>query len=279
MKRLESQVAIVTGGASGLGAAIVARFIEDGARVAILDKSEPALEMVKKRFGDSVVCVAGDVRSVKDCQKAVSAAVDAFGKLDCAIGNAGIWDYNAALADLAPEALKNAFDELFQVNVLGYVNLAKAALRDLVASKGSIILTLSNAAFYPAGGGVLYTATKHAGVGVVRQLAHEFAPHVRVNAVAPGAIPTKLKGPASLGMENADFPVDMFRELAPEVLPVGRLPECEDYAGAYVFLASRRDNAPTTGAILNHDGGIGVIGVTQSRAGDDLPEKLGLQQE
>jgi 2,3-dihydroxy-2,3-dihydrophenylpropionate dehydrogenase len=115
--------------------------------------------------------------------------LDRFGRLDCFIGNAAIWDHGATLIGRGGEELERGFDELFAINVKGYLLGAKAAAQALIASEGSIIFTLSNSAFYPGGGGPLYTASKHAGVGLVRQLAYELAPKVRVNAVAPAAWP------------------------------------------------------------------------------------------
>src|SRR3546814_13245073 len=95
-------------------------------------------------------------------------------------------------------ALPISCDELFGVNVKGYVLLAKASLPALVRSGGSLVYTVSNAGFDPAGGGVLYTASKHAVVGLIRQLAFEFAPPVRVNGVAPGPIDTALRDRTSV---------------------------------------------------------------------------------
>lgn len=273
--RLENQSVLITGGASGLGLAIVERFIEEGARIAVLDRSAEGCATLESRFGDAVVAIAGDVRSVEDNEKAVAQCVNAFGKLDCAIGNAGIWDFNLSLVDMPGEKLPDAFDELFRINVLGYINLAKAAMKPLVQSNGSMIFTVSNAGFYPAGGGVLYTATKHAVVGVIRQLAYEYAPHVRVNGVAPGAISTQLKGPASLDMQDRTIPGADFERGAAGFVPLARMPTPAEYAGAYVFFASRQDNVPSTGTILNHDGGFGIRGLGPvPRGGDGLPDKL-----
>lgn len=275
MARLTDQTVIVTGGASGLGEAIVERFLREGARVGVLDRSEAGCAALKQAHGDNVHCVAGDVRSAEDNTRIVAECVDRFGGLDCAIGNAGIWDYNVRLADLAADQLTDSFHELFDINVLGYLALAHAALQPLVASKGSMIFTVSNAGFLPAGGGVLYTATKHAVVGLIRQLAWELAPHVRVNGVAPGGIATQLKGPESLGMENNTFPGEAMTATAEQFVPIGRMPSPAEYAGAYVFFACREDNVPSTGAILNHDGGLTVRGLgAVPRGGDDLPDRL-----
>ncbi len=275
MNRLTNQTVLVTGGASGLGLAIVERFIAEGANLGVLDRSEDGCRALRTQFADRITCVVGDVRSYSDNARAVAACIDRFGRLDCAIGNAGIWDYSISLVDLPAERIDAAFDELFRINVLGYIMLAKAALRCLVKSEGSLVYTVSNAGFWPSGGGVLYTATKHAVVGLIRQLAFELAPHVRVNGVAPGAIATHLKGPVSLGMENREFPGRAMAEGAPGFVPIGRIPTPAEYAGAYVFFASREDNAPATGTVLNHDGGFGVRGLGPTpRGGDDLARRF-----
>ena len=273
--RLAGQVALVTGGASGLGEAIVERFVADGAKVGVLDRSAAGCDALVQRFGDDVVCTVGDVRELHDNEAAVATTIERFGRLDCAIGNAGIWDYNVSLAKLPAEKLTASFHELFDINVLGYLTLAKAALDALAQSKGSMVFTVSNAGFLPSGGGVLYTATKHAVVGLIRQLAYELAPHVRVNGVAPGAIATQLKGPAALGMENRQFPGQAMESTAAEFVPIGRMPTPAEYAGAYVFFASREDHVPATGSVLNHDGGFGIRGLgAVPRGGDDLLDNL-----
>lgn len=277
MGKLDDQTILITGGASGLGEAIVTRCIEEGANVGVLDRSEAGCRKLVERFGAQVACTVGDVRSYEDNESAVENCVQRFGRLDCGIGNAGIWDYSVPLVDLPSDKLEASFDELFQINVLGYLMLAKAALEPLVASGGSLIFTVSNAGFWPGGGGVLYTATKHAVVGMIRQLAFELAPHVRVNGVAPGAIATQLKGPASLGMEERRFPAEAMTRNADGFVPLGKMPTPAEYAGAYVFFASRDDNVPATGAVLNHDGGFGIRGLgAVPRGGDDLAHKLGI---
>ncbi|MEN6542230.1 3-(cis-5,6-dihydroxycyclohexa-1,3-dien-1-yl)propanoate dehydrogenase [Parvibaculum sp.] len=273
MPILSGEVALVTGGASGLGRAIVDRLIEEGARVVVFDRSEEKLRALENIHREAVAVVAGDVRSGEDNRKAVALAVDRFGKLDCAIGNAGIWDYNVTLDDMPAEQIDSAFDELFGVNVKGYLQLAKAALPALVRSRGALVFTVSNAGFDPGGGGPLYTASKHAVVGLIRQLAFEFAPFVRVNGVAPGPINTDLRGPASLGL--ADTPISSIDlpKLAGPAVPLGRVPAAEEYAGSYVYFASRRDSAPATGGVLICETGIGVRGIGVTAAGAGLADR------
>jgi len=272
--RLAEQAVLITGGGSGLGRAIVDRYVAEGAKVAILDRSEERLLLVKSDHGDRVITVVGDVRSLADNRRAVDACLDGLGKLDCAVGNAGIWDFGTDLLDLPADKLDQAFDEVFHINVKGYLYLAKAAAPALVEAKGSMIFTISNAGFYPDGGGPLYTASKHAAVGLVRQLAYELAPHVRVNGVAPGGISTDLRGPESLGMAEHSIAAIDLSATAKERVPIGTLPTAGEYAAAYVFFAAREDNVPATGSILNYDGGFGIRGLRQTVAGRDLPERI-----
>ena len=275
MNRLENETVALTGGASGLGRAIVERFIDEGANLVVLDRSTEGCDELKSTFGDRIATLQGDARSPEDNAALVALALDTFGKLDCAIGNAGIWDYNARLAEMDAQKLPQTFRELFDINVLGYIALAKAALKPLAASGGSIIYTVSQAGFMANGGGVLYTATKHAVVGVVKQLAYEFAPHVRVNGVAPGPIPTQLRGPEALNMQDRVFPAESIAARADQLVPLGRMLDASEYAGAYVFFASREDNGPATGTVLNHDGGFGARGIGPTpRGGDNLLDFL-----
>src|SRR2546423_11363125 len=200
---LEGQAAIVTGGASGLGRAVVDRFVQEGARVVVLDRSAEHLEKLRADHDRrTVVTVKGDVTSPAANDRAVAAAVKAFGQLDVFVGNAGIWDYSIPLAHLPLNLLPEVFNEVFGVNVKGYILGTKAALPELVKSRGCVIYTLSNAAFDPAGGGAFYTASKHAVRGLVTQMAYELAPKVRVNGVAPGGGGTDLRGPKCPGFDR-----------------------------------------------------------------------------
>lgn len=273
MGALEGEVALLTGGASGLGRAIAKRFIAEGARVTILDRAADRLAEFAAANPGKVEVVVGDVRSIAENQRAVAACISKFGRLDCAIGNAGIWDYSVSLDALPAERIDAAFDEMFHVNVKGYLNLAKAALPSLVQSSGALIFTVSNAGFDPAGGGPLYTATKHAVVGLIRQLAYELAPVVRVNGVAPGPIETDLRGPSALGLADRSIGSVNLTAVAGPNVPLGFVPSGSEYAGGYVFLASRRDSRPATGGVLSLDTGIAVRGIGRVSAGGSLAEK------
>ncbi|GAB3317850.1 MAG: cis-2,3-dihydrobiphenyl-2,3-diol dehydrogenase [Pseudomonadota bacterium] len=275
--KLQDEVVFITGGASGLGRALVDRFVKEGAKVAVFDKSPDRVRQLEQEHGKAVVSIAGDVRSLEDLKRAATQCVDTFGKIDVLIPNAGIWDYNMSLVDLPEDNIDKAFDELFQINVKGYILAVKACLPALVASRGSIICTISNAGFYPNGGGPLYTATKHAVVGLVRELAFELAPYIRVNGVGVGGMNTSLSGPGSLGMNEKSISEIPLGEMLKSILPIGRMPDVDEYTGAYVFFATRGDSAPATGALLNYDGGMGVRGLFSVAGGNDLLDKLNIE--
>jgi len=253
---LDGQVVLVTGGGSGIGRAVVARFVEEGARVGVMERVAARAEQVCTDFGAVVIGVAGDVSRIDDNRRAVAETVAAFGRLDVFVGNAGIFDVYASFADLSDDKLSEACDELFGVNVKGCLFGAKAALPELRKTGGSIILTASVAGLNSGGGGVLYTASKHAVVGIVRELAAELGPDIRVNGVAPGGTMTDLRGLVSLGDDDrSQFANPGIAERLRAGNPLRTVLTPEDLAGAYVFLASRRNARGITGSIVTVDAG------------------------
>ena len=267
---LEENVAIVTGGGSGLGRALVERFVAEGARVGVLEKSAEKLEKLTADLGDDIVTVEGDVRSYADNAKVVEETVKRFGRLDTFVGNAAIWDFSTKLVDIPEDRIDALFDEMFHINVKGYLNGAKAAVKELAATGGSIIFTVSNAGFYPGGGGPLYTGSKHAVVGLIKELAFELAPKIRVNGVAPGGMLTDLRGPGALGLSEASINDVPLADLVKVATVLQELPEASDYTGHYVLLASKENSRTATGAVINCDGGMGVRGLAETAGGNDL---------
>jgi NAD(P)-dependent dehydrogenase (short-subunit alcohol dehydrogenase family) len=118
---LDGQVALVTGGGSGIGRAVVARFVEEGARVGIMERVASRAEQLRADLGDAVIDIAGDVSCLDDNRRAVAETVRAFGRLDVFVGNAGIFDVYASFADLPDDKLSQAYDELFGVNGKGCI--------------------------------------------------------------------------------------------------------------------------------------------------------------
>lgn len=273
--RLAGRTAVVTGGGSGIGRAVVDRFVREGASVAVLELSEERIAALRADHPDTVVAVRGDATRLADNRAVVGAALDSFGSLDCFVANTGFWDFGLSLEDLPDDdRFDAAFDQVFALNVKAFLAGAKAAVPALRASRGSLIMTGSNASIHPGGGGPLYTSSKHAVVGLVRQVAYELAPEVRVNAVAPGGMLTSLTGPPALAAGNptsiTDLPMD---DLISMVSPLAFLPSPEDYTGWYVALASVDDARTITGSVIECDGGEAVRGrafseCARSAAGD-----------
>ncbi|HZR83444.1 MAG TPA: 3-(cis-5,6-dihydroxycyclohexa-1,3-dien-1-yl)propanoate dehydrogenase [Candidatus Binatia bacterium] len=257
---LDDTVALVTGAGSGLGRAIAERFLAEGAHVGALEIDPAKANALRALDRGRVRVTVGDATRLADDERAVADTVAAFGRLDVFVGNAGLWDYGLSLDALPAARIGAAFDEIFSLNVKAYLLGAKAAVGALRETKGAIVFTVSNAGFWPGGGGPLYTASKHAVVGLVKQLAYELAPDVRVNGVAPGGMPSDLRGPRALGLADrswASMPVDRIVE---RFSPLERPFAASDYAGHYVLLASRANAASVTGSVHNCDGGIGVRG-------------------
>ncbi|GAA4994934.1 SDR family NAD(P)-dependent oxidoreductase [Yinghuangia aomiensis] len=255
---LDGQRALVVGGGSGIGRAVVDAFRAEGARVAVLERDLGKCALLADELPDAPV-VAGDATRPADNRAAVARAVEAFGGLDVLVSCVGIFDFYRGLGDLAEDEIDDAFDEIFSVNVKSHLHSVKAALPELRKSRGSVILTESTSAYYPGRGGVLYVASKHAVRGLVTALAHELAPDVRVNAVAPGGtMNTDLRGAGALGLGDRRLNDTPGREaeLAGRV-PLGIAMSGADHAWSYVFLASRRARG-ITGDVTHSDGGIRI---------------------
>ncbi len=253
---LDGEVALVTGGGSGIGRAVVERYVAEGARVMVMDRAAGRAEELKAQFGDKVAAIGGDVSRLDDNKRAVAETIAAFGRLDIFVGNAGVLDGFIRLADLPEDKLAAACDELFAINVKGCILGARAALAELDKNKGCMIFTASGAGFTSAGGGVIYTASKHAVVGIVRQLAVELGPNIRVNGVAPGGTMTDLRSVAALSLEDrSQFAIPGTRERIAAGNPLQLAMDPADLAGAYVFLASRANARGITGSVVSVDAG------------------------
>ena len=262
-----SRAVLVTGAAGGIGRGIVRRFLREGAQVAAVDRDEQALARLADENGPNVLPIVADVSSWSANRDAVAQTIDQFGGLDVLVGNAGIYDHATPLAAIPGDQLESAFDELFAVNVSSYLYAARAAAGPLATRRGCMIFTASYASFSPAGGGILYTAAKHAVLGIIRQLAYELAPDVRVNGVAPGVAPTRLAGITALGQA----PRDSVLPGSAGALPLGAVPDADAYGGLYTMLASP-DAAAMTGSIITADSGLAVRGIASPNGSADRPD-------
>ncbi len=256
---LDRKRALVVGAGSGIGRAVVDAFIAEGARVAVLELDAGKAEALAAGR-PSVPVTIGDATTREANDAAVTAATDAFGGLDVLVSCVGLFDFYRSIEDLDAEVIDAAFDEMFHPNVKAHLHSVKAALPALRQSgQGVILLTESTSSYYPGRGGVLYLASKFAVRGLVTALAHDLAPDIRVNGVAPGGtLNTDLRGLDSLGLAErslGDTP-NRAEELAARV-PLQVALSGEDHAWSYVFLASERARG-ITGTSVHPDGGAGV---------------------
>jgi 2,3-dihydroxy-2,3-dihydrophenylpropionate dehydrogenase len=256
---LDGKRALVVGAGSGIGRAVVDAFRAEGAKVAALERDHGKCEGLRQELPDAPV-VEGDAVTRDANDRAVVAAVDAFGGLDTVVNCVGIFDFYRGVGDIGADDLPAAFDEMFRTNVLSHLQSVQAAASALRDGTGpSIVLTESTSSFHPARGGVLYVSSKFAVRGLVTALAHELAPRIRVNGVAPGGtLNTDLRGLASLGLDavRLDDTPDRARDLAART-PLNVALTGEDHAWSYVFLASDRSRG-ITGETVHPDGGFGL---------------------
>ena len=255
---LEGKRALVVGAGSGIGRAVVDAFLAEGAQVGVLERDLAKCEALSDEL-PQVPMVAGDATTQAANEDAVRKVCETFGGLDVLVNCVGIFDFYRGIGELDADLIDDAFAEMFSVNVKSHLHSVKAALPALQASGGSIILTESTSAYYPGRGGVLYVSSKFAVRGLVTALAHELAPTVRVNGVAPGGtLNTDLRGLDSLGLNTTrlhDTP-NREAELAARV-PLQVALSGADHAWSYVFLASERSRG-ITGGVVHSDGGVGA---------------------
>jgi NAD(P)-dependent dehydrogenase (short-subunit alcohol dehydrogenase family) len=243
--RLAGRVAIVTGAGSGNGLAIASAYAREGASVSIGEYSETRGEAAEAdivRAGGQAMFVPTDVRSWEAIDRLVARTVEQFGRLDVLVNNAGVLDGYATCLDTSVEL----FEQVMSINVRGVFFGCKRALAEMVpAGQGRIVNIASVAGLVAMGGGTTYTMSKHAIVGLTRQLACEYgAQGIRVNAICPGSIATPLRQNSMeiLGDVAPDMTQAGVGALSPDrlaqVVPVGKRGTAEDVAAAAVFLAS-----------------------------------------
>jgi 2,3-dihydroxy-2,3-dihydrophenylpropionate dehydrogenase len=261
---LHGKRALIVGGGSGIGRAVVDAFLAEDARITVLELDRHKCDTLREQL-PGVPVVEGDAVTGQANEHAVKVAVDAYGGLDTLVNCVGVFDFYKGVNDINADDLSAAFDEMFRTNVLSHLQSVKAAVPSLRASTGSsIVLAESTSSFYPGRGGVLYVSSKFAVRGLVASLAHELAPAIRVNGVAPGGtLNTDLRGLASLGLDGArlDDTPNRARDMAART-PLNVALSGEDHAWSFVFLASDRSRG-MTGETIHPDGGF-RIGPTKS---------------
>ena len=252
--RLAGQVAVVTGGASGIGAGAVDRLVADGARVVVADIQGEAARAVAGRHGDACRAIAIDVTREEDMAAAVDLAVAEFGQLDLMFANAGVFGAYGSIA----QARMADVDLTWAIDLRGVFVAMKHAARVMIPrGRGVIIATTSPAAMVGGIGNHAYSAAKAGILGLMRSVAAELRDHgIRVNAVMPGAVVSAMTADLILGDAGA-------LEQATEAMagdagrPRPGLPE--DIAAAVSYLASD-DATFVTGHTMVVDGGLTTIG-------------------
>lgn len=239
--RLSGKTAVVTGGGSGIGRAAALRFAAEGARVAVVDRDGETAKAVGAELALQV-----DVTDRAAVERMVAEVREAFGRIDVYFNNAGIPQAAKPLEETSDEEWARIMDVNLTAVFTGARAVAPAMRED---GGGAIIVTSSIAAARPRAGIASYVASKAGVNGLVRALALELAPTIRVNAIAPVAVRTPmLKEFAFADSEQATI------ARVEETIPLRRLTEPEDVAAAALYLASDEARC-ITGVVLNVDGG------------------------
>ena len=251
--KLRDKVAIVTGGARGIGEAIVRAYAAEGASVAIADIETAAAEALAKSIGAKALAVRLDVRDAKSIADMMAAVVGRFGGVDILVNNAGIFN-------MAPigEITEADFDRQFGVNVRGLVFVTKAVVaRMREQGRGGKIINMSSQAGRRGEPNIIvYCASKAAVISITQSMGLELIKHkINVNGIAPGVVDTPMwDGVDALFAKYEHRPLGEKKRLVGEAVPFGRMGLPEDHAGAAVFLASS-DSDYVVAQTLNVDGG------------------------
>jgi NAD(P)-dependent dehydrogenase (short-subunit alcohol dehydrogenase family) len=240
VRGLEAKRVLITGGASGIGAATAARFLDEGSVVCVLDRDAEARKKITQELPDLAGAIAADVSDLKQVQAAFAEAIRLMGGVDVLVNNAGI-SIRHNFLDITPEE----WDTVIAVNLTGVFYVAQTAARHMMERGSGVILQTASTnglvgqPFYAD-----YNATKAGVIELTKSMALELAPKVRVCAVAPGYVMTP--------MQRAEYTDEMFAAVNAK-LPLGRHAKPEEIAALFAFLASD-DAAYITGHVYTIDG-------------------------
>ncbi|MFG3201445.1 SDR family oxidoreductase [Streptomyces sp. NPDC048192] len=243
LPELSGKVALITGASRGIGYGVAEALVARGDRVCITGRGEDALKEAAEKLGaDRVIAVAGKAHDLAHQAEAVERTMEAFGRLDFLVNNAGTNPVFGPIADLDLEVAR----KVFETNVISALGFAQKAWHAWQKDNGGAIVNIASiAGLAPSPFIGAYGVSKAAMINLTQQLAHEFAPKVRVNAIAPAVVKTKF---AQALYENRE-------EQAAAAYPLGRLGVPSDIGGAAAFLTSEQSDW-VTGQTLVVDGGI-----------------------
>jgi 3-oxoacyl-[acyl-carrier protein] reductase len=244
--RLKDQVAVITGGAQGIGKSIAMLFASEGAKLVLSDIDEATVQATAAQIGKEknveTLGVKGNVSQIADCEKLVEASLDKFSRIDILINNAGITRDN-----LLMRMSDDEWDSVIAVNLKGVFNCTKAAIRPMMkARKGRIVNIASVVGQMGNAGQANYSASKGGVISLTKTCAREFSSrNILVNAIAPGFIRTRMT--EALTEEQKKKLLDL--------IPLGRLGEPEDIAKVALFLCSE-ESSYITGHVVSVNGGM-----------------------
>lgn len=238
------KTAIITGGTSGIGLAAAKLFLAENFNCVLVGRSTVKFKKIRGELSGSYRFISGDVAKVADCENIIRRAVEIFGGVDVLINCAGIYAEGAITA-----VTEEIFDEIFATNVKGTFFMSRAAVGELIKSRGAIVNVASDAGIRGNYFCAAYSASKGAVVAFTKSLALELANiPVRVNCVAPGDILTPL---TLTQLKNSGETVGVLAK----IYPMQRIGEAQEVASAIYFLASEKASF-ITGAVLSVDGGL-----------------------
>ena len=251
MDRLQGKVAIITGGNSGVGAATAAMFAKEGAKVVISARRQAQLEEVAAKIraeGGEVLPVVSDISKAEDAKNLIAKTVEAFGKVDVLVNNAGVLDEGLKAIDKVEDEV---IDRVVGINAKGTMICIREAVAEMLKNGGGSIVNVDSVAGVLGCGGAAYVASKAAIVGITKHTALRFAGQgIRCNAVCPGSIAT----PMTAGMNPGNMDMDMFGQMGKHSdLKVGVCTP-DDVANILLFLASDESRAITGQAIVSDFG-------------------------
>lgn len=255
MPRLKDKVAIITGGAGGIGKATARRFLQEGAKVTIVDLAQDALDSARNELGEprDLLAVRADVGNEADVENYVKKTVEAFGTIDVFFNNAGIEGKVQPLVEVSLED----FEKVQRVNVTGvFLGMKHVLPVMLKRGRGSVINTSSNAGLDGTVNIGPYVTSKHAVSGMTKTAALEVAPKgVRVNSIHPSPVHTRMMRSLESGFDPKSSEAAQ-KDFASRI-PLGRYGEANEIADLVVFLASD-ESVFITGAQIRIDGGMGA---------------------
>ena len=238
------KTAIITGGTSGIGLAAAKIFLSNDFNCVLVGRSRERFDKIKHELSGNFEFISADVRRVADCEKIILRTVEIFGNVDVLINSAGIY-YEGAITSTE----EKTFNEIFATNVKGTFFVTRAAVDELIKSRGAVVNVASDAGIRGNYFCAAYSASKGAVVAFTKSLALELASFpVRVNCVAPGDILTPLT------LAQMKTSGSTLEDLA-KIYPLGRIGTPQEVASAIFFLASSAASF-ITGAVLSVDGGL-----------------------